>query len=38
MHLPDFCDISDTQKFKDIDNAIVKLKLFPFLLREKAEE
>ena len=30
MHLHDFCEICDMQKFKDVDNAIVKLKLFPF--------
>jgi hypothetical protein len=35
MHLPDFCDICDTRKFKDIDNAIVKLKLFPFFIKRE---
>jgi hypothetical protein len=34
LHLHDFCEICDMQKFK---NAIVKLKLFPFSLRGKAK-
>jgi hypothetical protein len=38
MHLHDFCDICHMQKFKYIDNSIVKLKLFPVSLRGKAKE
>jgi hypothetical protein len=38
MHLHDFCEICDMQKFKNIDNSIVKLKLFPISLRGKAKE
>jgi hypothetical protein len=37
MHLHDFCEICDMQKFKDVKNDIVKLKLFPLSLREKAK-
>jgi hypothetical protein len=37
MHLHEFCEIYDMQKFKNVDNAIVKLKL-PFSLREKSKE
>jgi hypothetical protein len=33
MHLHDICDICDMQKFKNIDNSIVKLNLFTFSLR-----
>jgi hypothetical protein len=38
MHLHDFCEICDMQKFKNVDNNIVKLKLFPFSLRGRAKE
>ena len=38
MHLHDFCEICDMQKFKNVENNIVKLKLFPFSLRGKAKE
>ena len=31
-HLNNFVDLCDMQKKKDVDNDIVKLKLFPFLL------
>ena len=31
-HLNSFVDLCDMQKKKDVDNDIVKLKLFPFLL------
>ena len=31
-HLNNFVDLCDMQKKKDVDNNIVKLKLFPFLL------
>ena len=38
MHLQDFCEICDMQKFKIMDNDIVKLKLFPFSLRGRAKD
>jgi hypothetical protein len=38
IHLYDFCEICDMQKFKNIDNSIVKLKLSPFSLGGKAKE
>jgi hypothetical protein len=38
MHLHDICEICDMQKLKNIDNAIAKLKLFPFSVRGKAKE
>jgi hypothetical protein len=38
MHLHDFCEICDMQKFKNVENNIVKLKLFPFSLRGKAKD
>jgi hypothetical protein len=38
MHLHDFCEICDMQKFKNVENDIVKLKLFSFSLREKAKD
>ena len=34
MHLHDFCEICDMQKFKNVENNIVELKLFPFSLRK----
>src|SRR3989337_2591585 len=33
-HLNNFVDLCDMQKKKDVDNDIVKLKLFPFSLRD----
>ena len=36
-HLNSFVDLCDMQKKKDVDNNIVKLKLFPFSLRERAK-
>src|SRR3989337_758311 len=36
-HLNNFVDLCDTQKKKDVDNDIVKLKLFPFSLRDHAK-
>ena len=36
-HLNSFVDLCDMQKKKDVDNDIVKLKLFPFLLRDHAK-
>ena len=34
-HLNNFVDFCDMQKKKDTDNNIVKLKLFPFSLRDR---
>ena len=36
-HLNNFVDLCDMQKKKDVDNDIVKLKLFPFPLRYRAK-
>ena len=36
-HLNNFVDLCDMQKKKDVDNDIVKLKLFPFSLRDHAK-
>ena len=36
-HLNNIIDLCDMQKKKDVDNDIVKLKLFPFLLRDRAK-
>ena len=36
-HLKNFVDLCDMQKEKDVDNDIVKLKLFPFPLRDRAK-
>ena len=36
-HLNNFVDLCDMQKKKDVGNDIVKLKLFPFLLRDHAK-
>jgi hypothetical protein len=38
MHLHDFREICDMQKFKSVENDIVELKLFPFSLRGKAKD
>jgi hypothetical protein len=38
MHLHDFCEICDMQKLKNVENDIVKLKLFLFSLRGKAKD
>jgi hypothetical protein len=38
MNLHEFCEICDMQKIKNMENNIVKLKLFPFSLRGKAKE
>ena len=34
-HLKKFVDLCDMQKKKDVDNDIVKLKLFPFSLQDR---
>ena len=36
-HLNTFIELCDMQKKKDVDNYIVKLKLFPFSLRDRAK-
>src|SRR3990170_1638537 len=36
-HLNNFVELCDMQKKKDVDNDIVKLKLFPFSLRDRAK-
>ena len=36
-HLNNFVDLCDMQKKKNTDNGIVKLKLFPFSLRDRAK-
>ena len=36
-HLNNFADLCDLQKKKYVDNDIVKLKLFPFSLRDRAK-
>ena len=36
-HLNNFVDLCDMEKTKDVDNDIVKLKLFPFSLRDRAK-
>ena len=36
-HLNNFIDLCDMQRKKDVDNDIVKLKLFPFSLRDRAK-
>jgi hypothetical protein len=38
MHLHDFIEICDIQKFKNVENDVLKLKLFIFSLRGKAKE
>jgi hypothetical protein len=38
MHLHDFCEICDLQKYKNVENDIVKLKLLPFSLRGKDKD
>jgi hypothetical protein len=38
MHLHDFIEICDMQKFKNVENDVLKLNLFPFSLRGKAKE
>jgi hypothetical protein len=36
-HLNNFIELCDMQKKKDVDNDIIKLKLFPFSLRDHAK-
>ena len=37
-HLNNFVELCEMQKYKDVDGDIIKLKLFPFFLRQKAKE
>ena len=37
-HLNNFVDLCEMQKYKDIDENLIKLKLFPFSLRGRAKE
>src|SRR3954471_24241399 len=38
LHLNNFIELYDMQKYKEVDGDIVKLKLFPFSLRGRAKE
>src|SRR3954463_1248693 len=38
LHLNNFIEICDMQKYKEVDGDVVKLKLFPFSLRGRAKE
>src|SRR3954467_15400913 len=38
LHLNNFVELCDMQKYKELDGDIVKLKLFPFSLRGRANE
>ena len=38
LHLNNFVDLCDMQKYMEVDGDIVKLKLFPFSLRGRAKE
>src|ERR1044072_4689077 len=38
LHLNNFIELYDMQKYKEVDGDIVKLKLFPFSLRGRANE
>ena len=38
LHLNNFIEICDMQKYKEVDGDIVKLKIFPFSLRGRAKE
>src|SRR3954464_9721955 len=38
MHLNNFVELCDMQKYKDVDGDIVKLKFFPLSLRGRANE
>jgi hypothetical protein len=37
-HLNNFVELSEMQKYKDVDGDIIKLKLFPFPLRGRAKD
>ena len=38
LHLNNFVELCDMQKYKEVDGDIVKLKLFPFSLRGRDKE
>ena len=38
LHLNNFVELCDVQKYKEVDGDIDKLKLFPFSLRERSKE
>ena len=38
LHLSNFAELCDMQKYKEVDGDIVKLKPFPFSLRRRAKE
>src|ERR1043165_6540012 len=38
LHLNNFVELCDMQKYQEVDGDIVKLKLFPFSLRGRAKE
>src|SRR3954468_14272216 len=38
LHLNNFIELYDMQKYKEVDGDIVKMKLFPFSLRGRAKE
>jgi hypothetical protein len=37
-HLNNFVELCEMQKYKDVESDIIKLKLFPFSLREKTKD
>jgi hypothetical protein len=37
-HLNNFVELCEMQKYKDVDCNIIKLKLFPFSLRGRAND
>ena len=37
-HLNNFVELCDMQKYKEVENNIIKLKFFPFSLRGRAKE
>jgi hypothetical protein len=37
-HLNNFVELCEMQKYKDLEDDIIKLKLFPFSLRGKAKD
>ena len=38
VHLNNFVELCEMQKYKDIDEDLIKLNLFPFSLRGRAKE
>ena len=38
LHLNNFIELCDMQKYKEVDGDIIKLKLFPFSLRGRAKD